>query len=171
MSRIIIIEGPNCVGKTGLANYLSERLDVPVYEHIVDQHAWKDPIEGYIEFVTLYNMGKYPGVELICDRGLPSFAYYNREWGNNKIFTCWIEDLLKWDFVRVICMMSDYSNLCKNALKKKNEIGEDDTVEFSEIDWFKYCYRLIPDKFRVDCNIETYDESYSWMEKIYQEVK
>lgn len=170
MSKIIIIEGPNCVGKTTLSKYLSDKLMIPIYEHITDQHRWKNPTEGYIEFVTLYNMGIYSGLELICDRGLSSFAYYNREWGYNEIFTRWMEDLFKWDFARVICMMSDYSNLCKNALKKKNEIGEDDIVEFKEIDWFRYCYSLIPEEIKIECNINIYDESCSWMENILEEV-
>jgi len=169
MSKIIIIEGPNCVGKTTLSKYLSDKLMIPIYEHITDQHRWVRSDDGFMEFLTLYNMGKYHGLNLICDRGLFSFQYYNPEWRRVDIVLDWFDALGDWDDARIVCMMSSYDNLIKNANKKSKEEYQHEGVQTEELTWFSENYSEIPKQFKVECNITDYESI--WKEKVLEEVR
>lgn len=169
MSRIIIIEGPNCVGKTTLVDYLIEKLNIPVYHNVMGPGSWKHSDDGYVEFITLFSMWRYPKVEFLLDRGLFSFQYYNPEWRRNDIITDLFNKLEKWDYAKVICMMSTHDNLIKNALNKNKVEGTYDEIFEEELVWFSNSFNQVPKEFKIDCFIKKYDGP--WKEEILEELK
>ncbi len=164
MSKIVIIEGPNCVGKTTLADYIVENTEMSLYYNEMYQDTWETPRDAFVEHSVVYAMGRYPDINLVLDRGFLSFMYYNSEYRSIDYLSNWIDVLDKWDSVKVICLNSSYRQLLINSEKK----GDKDGVAREEVGWYSGMYKLIPEHLRIEVDI-VYYESH-WKEDILKEI-
>tara|TARA_R100000808_G_C2114761_1_gene127765 strand:- start:19 stop:1017 length:999 start_codon:yes stop_codon:yes gene_type:complete len=77
MGNIIVLEGPDAVGKTSLAEAFKKYSDKPVkYVHL--NYRWKDKIFDYhTATIKLASRWAYQGYNVIIDRWWPSEACYS----------------------------------------------------------------------------------------------
>lgn len=173
MNIYLAIEGPQCVGKSTLAEYLSNKLEIPIYwnyyVHQTNQYddesfskIWDYPMMSYYEHVLASKLYRY-NCSIILDRSVPSWCHFNK--APFHFHDEWIKDFGKWDLARVIFVDTSRENIERNALKKGKEQNDWDPIIVSQKDEFNDMALLIPEEYRMDVFVENYN--ISWMEKVH----
>ena len=170
MSRLIIIEGPNCVGKTTLANFMVNNSEIDMYCNVKCHKNWDSPQDGFVEHNIVSAMWKYPGLNLVMDRGFLSFVYYHDEYDSIGRFSDWIDELGNWESAKIICLMANKELLKVNANNKRVEesLDEVEVIDEEEIEWYSKVYELIPEHLRIYREVVYYESD--WKEEILKKV-
>ena len=139
--KLIVIDGPNCVGKTTLARELSLLTSFNIQVHsfgIMEKSP--DVLLGEILAVSRY------GDKLIQDRSIISWMLYNGV--DYEVFDSWCENI-QGGKVAVVCMMATL-DLMEEFSSRKEEVFNKDEAK-REIAYFTQMFRDIPLAQKIDC--------------------
>jgi len=165
MSSIYIIEGPRCVGKSTTVDRILEDAKYTYYSKVFypkgvykyldeNQYEYEDCIWEYVEHMVTCNSFGF-GKNLIVDRGLLSWVYYNSIPNPQSYLEKWFSMLRKWDIAKIICFTVS-EDFHKHLLSKKQwgDFITESKRHLDDNEKFYKLYDLIPNDLRLDFNPE-----------------
>ena len=158
---LIIVEGPDCVGKTYVAKQLTMLTNSYFYDGCDFGEHWTkcDPMIWFGEMIAVARIGH----GIVCDRSALSWFLYNDF--NQKYFDQWCEYLMHGN-VFVICMRASIERRVELASRKGETLDiENETVNMS---YFDNIYKKLPDKVRFLFDNND-DSSFNYF-MVYEEI-
>lgn len=142
-NRLIIFEGQQCVGKTTLSSMLENKFGIDPYYSLFPPtdndfaKKWDSPMDSLKEHMVIAGMHRYHGIDLVLERGMASWCYYNL-YQNGKVDEAeivmkkWNDSLVQWDLCKIFLLETTERKIKENFERKKNAIGDDDPIREDE---------------------------------------
>lgn len=139
--NLIIVEGPDCVGKTYVAKQLALLTNGYFYDGCDFGEHWSkcDPMIWFGEMIAVARIGH----GIVCDRSALSWFLYNGF--NKKYFDQWCE-YLTYGNVFVVCMRASIERRIELAARKGEFLDIDKEVRHMK--YFDDIYTELPDRVR-----------------------